>query len=130
MAISSVPSATAQGYGQLQRQVAQRNAEQLAAKAAALAAQAASAREDADAAIQRADQLETESGSARTKAEYAWQAVSASTSAVKTGETIGKQAERIYQSLQSTSDLDNLYGSNGQTSNTSYSAGSIFKLAG
>lgn len=129
MAISPTQSATSFGYGQIQRQLALKNAEQLAAKASTLAAQASSARKEADEAIRRAGQLEIESGNANTKATNARQAVAASNSAIKAGENIGKQADRIYQSMQS-DDSDNLYGRNGRKSGSSYSAGSIFTISG
>jgi ATP/maltotriose-dependent transcriptional regulator MalT len=130
MALSSVSSATAYGYGQLQRQVAQRTAEQLEAKSAALAAAAASLRKDADAAIRRAGDVEIQAGSARSRATSAWQSVAASNSAIKAGETIGKQADRIYQAMQSNNDSSSLYGNNGRKSSSSYTTGSIFKFSG
>lgn len=130
MALSSVSSATAYGYGQIQRQMAQRNAEQLEAKSAALSAAAASMRKDADDAVRRAGEAEIQAGSAHTRARGARQAVSASNSAITAGETIGKQADRIYQAMQSNNDTSSLYGNNGRKSNSSYTAGSIFKFAG
>lgn len=128
MATASVQSANAYGYGQWQRLVAQRNAEQLETKARVLSAQANSARKDADNAIRQADQLEIESGSARSAANYAWQAVLTSKSAIETGNRIGKQADKIYQALQS-DNSKGLYDRNGQSSSSSYAAGSLFKIA-
>lgn len=130
MNVSSSQSATAFGYSQIQRQQAQRNAEQLEARAAMLAAQASSARKEADNADRRAGQLEIQSGTARISANGARLAVSTAKSAIRAGETIGVQAERIAKSLQSGNKSNTLYGQNGQSSPSSYKAGSLFKLVG
>jgi hypothetical protein len=129
MAISSLQSATAYGFSQLQRQAAQRNAQQLEAKAQSLAAAAADARKAAEAATRQADSLGIEANTAKTAARNASQAVAASESAVRLGKKIGEQADRIYEAMQSGNDRDQLYGSNGRTSGSSYSAGSLLKLA-
>ncbi|GAB1394716.1 hypothetical protein MASR1M60_28800 [Rhodocyclaceae bacterium] len=130
MAISSVQSATAYGSSQLQKQAAQRNAQQLEARAQSLAAAADDARKVAEAATRQADRLGIEAGTAKTAATNANLAVAASESAVRLGKRIGEQADRIYQTMQSGDDRDKLYGRNGRTSGSSYSAGSLFKLAG
>lgn len=130
MALTSIQSATAYGYGQLQRQIALRNAEQLEAKAQALAGEAALAREDAERAVSRADDLDTDADSARNAANNAQQLVATSESALKLGGKIAEQADKIYEAMQSDDDSQKLYGRNGRSSNSSYTAGSIFKLAG
>lgn len=129
MAISLSQSATAYGFSQLQRQAAQRNAQQLEARAQSLAAAAADARKAAEAATRQADGLGIEAGTAKTAATNAKMAVAASDSAVRLGKRIGEQADSIYQAMQSGDDRDKLYGRNGRASGSSYSAGSLFKLA-
>lgn len=130
MAISSSPSATAYGFSQLQRQAAQRNAQQLEAKAQSLAAAATDARKAAEAATRQADSLGIEAGTARSAANSAKLATATSDTAVRLGKRISEQADRIYQAMQSGDDRDKLYGRNGRASGSSYSAGSLFKIAG
>lgn len=131
MSVSSVQSATAYGYGQIQRMQAQRNAEQLEARAAALAAQAASARKEAEQAERRAGDLGIEAGSARRSADSARLAVASGEGAIETGRTIGEQADRIVRSLQADdSSSTALYGQTGQAGSAgSYTAGSLLSLA-
>ena len=130
MVISSIPSATAKGFSQLQRQAALRNAQQLEAKAQSLAAAAADARKAAEAATRQADSLKIEAGTAKTAATNAKLAVVTSDSAALLGKRIGEQADRIYLAMQSGEDRDGLYGRNGRASGSSYSVGSLFKLVG
>jgi hypothetical protein len=107
-----------------------RNAEQLEAKTKSLATQAASARSKADEAELRADNPKTDAGSAKSVASNARQVVMVSKSAQVTGEQIGVQADKIYQSMQSADAAKNLYGSDGLQSSSSYQSGTIFKVAG
>lgn len=64
-------SALSQGFVQLQRQQALRQARQLEVQAEALASQASRARQEADAADRRADELETRAGGVRSAARSA-----------------------------------------------------------
>lgn len=130
MAISSSKSATAYGFSQMQRQVAQRNAEQLAAKAQSLAAAAANARKEAEVASRVADRLEIDAGSARSAATNALQSLATSDGAVKLAKRISEQADRLNQSAQSDNSPDKLYSRNGKSSKSSYKTGSIVDLAG
>jgi len=127
MSVASSTSASAVGYGQLQRQAALRNAERLEAQARALAAQAREARQAADAAERKADELEIEAGSARSDADRASQAVMTGEGARKVANRIGRQAEKIAQALQAGDDAKNLYGRTGRPTSSAYPAGSLLK---
>lgn len=131
MALSSVQSASAYGFSQLQRQVALRNAEQLQAKAEVLAAQAYGARKDADEAVRRAGEIGIQAGAARSSADNAWQAVTTSNSAAQIGHAIEQRVDRVARSLQSDSNTGKVYKQNGQTgSASSYTPGSLVSLTG
>lgn len=129
MTTVSTQSATSYGYGQVQRQMAQRNAVQLEAKAAALAAAASDARKEADAAVQRAGELETQAGSARSKAITAQQAAATGESAIEAGNTIGDQADKIYQALQSDENAETFYDQYGRSSKSPYATGTLFDIS-
>lgn len=128
MAISASQSATTYAYGQLQRQAAQRNAEQIEARAGALAAQARSARKAADEAERTAIGLEVQSGSARTAADSAKQAVATSAGVRDFGKRMSMQAEKVAQAVQAGDKTKDLYGRTGRSAGPSYSAGSVLKL--
>ncbi len=129
MNVSSFQSATAFGYGQLQRQAAQRQAEQLEAQARALAAQAREARRAADEAERRADDLEVRSDGAYTAAESARRAVAAGKGAHELGRWMSVKAEQVAQALQTGDGGGFLYGPTGRTVGPWYSAGSVFELS-
>lgn len=129
MNVGSLPLPTASGFGQLQRQAAQRQAEQLEAQARALAAQAREARRIADEATRRADEKEIESGSARTAADNAWQAVAANAGVREFGQRMGRQAEKIAQAVQAENDSRRLYESNGRPAGPSVAAGAFVRLS-
>jgi methyl-accepting chemotaxis protein len=129
MNVSSSQSATVQAYGQLQRQAAQRNAEQLEAQARALAAQARSARKTADEAERTAADLEIQSGSARTAADSAKQAVTASAGVREFGKRMSMQAEKIAEAMQAGDNTKNLYERSGRSTGSSYAAGSLFNFS-
>jgi hypothetical protein len=129
MNVSSTQSATAYGYGQVQRQQAQNNAAKLEAKAATLAAAAQSARKDADDAVRRAGEIEIQAGSARSSAISARQAASTGVSAIEAGESIGKRADRIYESMKSADEAKKVYDRYGRSSSSPYAVGSIFDIS-
>lgn len=128
MSVSVTQSSTAYGYGQLQRQLAQRDVAYLEAKARALEVAAADAKQEAQAAERRSDQLRIDAGSARTSANNAAQAVTAGDNAIQTGINIGQQADKLYQDLQSGSDSASLYSNDGKAG-LSYAAGTLISIS-
>jgi len=128
MTVRSLPSATASGFGQLQRQAALRHAEQLEAQARALAAQAREARRTADESDRRAGELEVQAESAHLAANSANRAVATSEGARALGDRIVAQVEQIARSLQETDPATSLYAPDGHSSPPSYAAGSVFSL--
>ena len=98
----AIQSATASSLSLLMRQQAMRSADQLEARATALADQAEKARKDADRAQQRADTLETKASQAQSRAELGRIALNASEGVERMGDNLQTTLTRAVQSVDGT----------------------------
>ena len=95
----STPAAAPAG-SQLARRLAERCAEQLEAKAAALSAEASGARREADSAQRRADELHSQAGQARTRAELGKQALQAVRGIDRSAQTLSATVDRVARAAE------------------------------
>jgi len=117
--VTSIQSATSYGFGQLQRQQAQRSVAQAEARAEALAAQAASARKEADTAQSNARDIEIQAGMARSEADSSRMSVSSAQGFDQIARKVSSQVDRLALAATQRSESGAIYGKDASTRSVS-----------